>query len=229
MLVLNILVRIVITRQLQSKISRNTYNLYMLVLNILVRIVTTRQLQSKISRNTYNPIRYSCPNCSCQATTRRGLKTHIQSVHDCVFHILVVIVITTQLKREIWGSTYKLYIIISNTIVRIVAAKEDLKIHMQYVHDGVFSIPVWIVSTRQQQQKIWRDICYVSMCFLAECKNPSWTRFAWAAIVLLLGVLILQILQWSIGRKLNHKNCRIIKDTLTNCAWAVQLLCTVPT
>ena len=110
MLVLNILVRIVITRQLQSKISRNTYNLYMLVLNILVRIVTTRQLQSKISRNTYNPIRYSCPNCSCQATTRRGLKTHIQSVHDCVFHILVVIVITTQLKREIWGSTYKLMV-----------------------------------------------------------------------------------------------------------------------
>ena len=204
MLVLNILVRIVITRQLQSKISRNTYNLYMLVLNILVRIVTTRQLQSKISRNTYNPIRYSC--------LKRGLKTHIQSVHDGVFHILVVIVITMQLKREIWGSTYKLYIIISNTIVRIVAAKEDLKIHMQYVHDGVFSIPVWIVSTRQQQQKIWRDICYVSMCFLAECKNPSWTRFAWAAIVLLLGVLILQILQWSIGRKLNHEKCRIIKD-----------------
>ena len=115
MLVLNILVRIVINRQLQIKISRNTYNLYMLVLNILVRIVATRQLQSKISRNTYNRIRYSCPNCSCQVTTKRGLKTHIQSVHDCVFNILVVIVITRQLKREIWGSTYKLYIIISNT------------------------------------------------------------------------------------------------------------------
>ena len=115
MLVLNILVRIVINRQLQIKISRNTYNLYMLVLNILVRIVATRQLQSKISRNTYNRIRYSCPNCSCQPTTTRGLKT--QPVHDCVFNILVVIVITRQLKREIWGSTYKLYIILSNTLV----------------------------------------------------------------------------------------------------------------
>ena len=117
MLVLNILVRIVINRQLQIKISRNTYNLYMLVLNILVGIVATRQLQSKISRNTYNRIRYSCPNCSCQPTTTRGLKTHIQPVHDCVFNIIVVIVITRQLKREIWGSTYKLYIILSNTLV----------------------------------------------------------------------------------------------------------------
>ena len=38
-------------------------------------------------------------------------------------------------------------------------------------HTCYMYILVWIVDTRQQQIKIWRDIWSVSMCFPAEYKN----------------------------------------------------------